>query len=78
MLLDGMQQVAASGQHLVRIGLMAHIPHDPVVGRIEDIVQCDRELHRAQPRRKMPAHLTHGMNQVLAQLGGDGGQLIGG
>ncbi len=78
MLLDGVQLVAASGQHLVRISLMAYVPYDPVVGRVKDIVQGDGELHRAQARGEMPAHLTHGVNQVLAQLGCNGGQLIGG
>ena len=30
-LLDGVQPVAAAGQHLVRIGLVADVPHQPVV-----------------------------------------------
>ena len=48
LLLDGAQLVAPAGQHLVRIGLVADVPHEPVVRRVEDIVQRDRELDGAE------------------------------
>src|ERR1700679_1567861 len=37
-LLDGVQASAPARQHLVRIGLVAHIPNKTVEGRIEYIV----------------------------------------
>ncbi len=40
--------VAPAGQDLVRIGLVAHVPDQPVFGRVEDIVQGDRQFHRAE------------------------------
>ena len=45
---DGMQPVAAPGEDLVPVGLVAHIPHQPVVRCIENIMQSNRQLDRAQ------------------------------
>ncbi|MCY1442274.1 hypothetical protein D9M71_586380 [compost metagenome] len=39
--------LAAAGEDLVRIGLMADVPHQTVVGRVEDIMQGDRQLDDA-------------------------------
>ncbi len=41
----------ASGEYLVGIGLMAHIPHQPVFRRVKYIVQGDGELNCAKVRR---------------------------
>ncbi len=40
--------VAATGQNLVRIGLMPDIPYDAVVRRIEHVMQGDGQFHRAE------------------------------
>ena len=40
--------LAPAGQHLVRIGLVAHVPDEAVVRRVEDVVQRDRQLDRAE------------------------------
>ena len=51
-LLDGVQLLAPAGQHLVRIGLVPDVPDQPVIGRVEHIMQRNREFDRAQvPRR---------------------------
>ena len=47
--------VAASGQDLVRIGLMADVPNQPVVRRIENIMQRDGELDHAEAGAEMAA-----------------------
>ena len=49
------KRFAATGEHLVRIGLVAHIPHDAIVRCLVDIMERDGELDRAEPRREMPA-----------------------
>jgi hypothetical protein len=67
-LFDGVQLIAAAGQHLVRVGLMAHIPYQAVMGRIEHIVQGYGELDSAQSRGKMPAPGADAVNQELAQF----------
>ena len=38
-------RLAASGEYLVRIGLVPDVPHDAVVRRIEHIVQRYRQFH---------------------------------
>ena len=49
-LLDRRQKISSAGQNLVRVSLMAHIPHQPVVRRIERVMQSDREFHGAERR----------------------------
>ena len=44
--------VAPAGQDLVRIGLVADVPDEAVVRRVEDVVQRDRQLDRAEARRR--------------------------
>ena len=39
--------VTASGEYLVRIALMAHIPDQPVFGRIEYIMDCRGQFDHA-------------------------------
>ncbi len=77
LLLDGVQSIATAGQHFVRIGLMANVPHQAVLRRVEDIMQSYRELHGAQAGGEVTAHLAHGVDQILAQLRGDLRQLAG-
>ena len=74
-LLDGVEPVAAAGEHLVRIGLVADVPHQPVARRLEDVVQCDRELDGAEPGGEMSAARGDALDQVVAQLVADFAQL---
>ena len=67
--------VAAAGQDLVRIGLVADIPDQPVVGRVEDVVQGDRQLDHAQAGAEMAAGDRHRIDQLGAQFGGELRQL---
>jgi hypothetical protein len=67
--------ITAASQYLVRISLVAHIPDDAVIRRVEHMVQGDGELDRAQVGRQMPAGLRHAVQQVVAQLGGQRVQL---
>ena len=54
-LLDGVQLIAAPGQYFVRIGLVADIPDQPVVGCIENVMKRHGEFDRAQARGKVAA-----------------------
>ncbi len=47
--------VAASGDDLVRISLMADIPDQPVVRGVEDVMQRDGEFDHAEARTEMAA-----------------------
>ena len=60
--------LAAAGQHLVGIGLVADVPDDAVVRRVEDVMQRDRQLDRAEIRRQMAAGPADRIDDELAQL----------
>ena len=61
---------APAGEDLVRIGLVAHVPHQPVVRGVEDGVQRDRQLDGAQVGAEVPAGARHVGEHALAQLVG--------
>ncbi|MNE00106.1 hypothetical protein D3C80_925030 [compost metagenome] len=75
LLAQGVHALAATGEDLVRIGLMTNVPHQAVVRGVEDVVQGDRQLDDAQAGAKMPTGLTHGVEQFLAQFVGQGLQV---
>ena len=62
--------LAPPGQDLVRIGLVAHVPDDAVLRRVEHVMQRHRQLDRAQVGRQVAAGAGHRIQQELAQLGG--------
>ena len=72
---DGAHRLAAAGEELVRIGLMADVPDQPVVRGVEDVVQGDGELDDAEAGAQMPAGLGDGVDEVGAQFVGDLSQL---
>ncbi len=43
--------LAPASEYLVRIGLVAHIPHQPVIRSVIDIMQRDGQLYHAQVGR---------------------------
>src|SRR5882672_9811811 len=61
---------AASGQDLVRIGLMADIPDDLVLRRIEDAVQGHGELDDAEASAEMAAGDRNRVDKLVAQFFG--------
>src|ERR1700730_8666770 len=67
-LLDGRELLAPPGQNLVRIGLMAYIPDQPIVGCLVHIMQCHREFDGAESRGKMPAARADALDQKLSQF----------
>lgn len=62
--------VTAPGEDLVRVGLVPHVPHQPVVRGVEHVVQGDGQLDDAQTGTKMPTGLPNGVEQFLAQFVG--------
>ena len=60
--------VPASCDYLVRIALMADIKDDAVNARVINPVQRDRQLHRSEVRREMPAGLRNIFYQKLSDL----------
>ena len=68
---DGGHPVLAASQDLVGVGLVSDVPDQLVVGGVEDIMQGDGQLDRAQARRKVPAGDADGLGQVVAQFFGE-------
>ena len=66
-----LHRLAPAGEDLVPVGLVAHVPHEAVVGRVEHVVQRDRELDRAEVRRQVAAGLRHRSSRNCAQLVGE-------
>ena len=62
--------VAAAGQDLVRIGLVADVPDQPVVRRVKYVVQRDGQLDHAQTGAKMAAGDRHSIDRLLPQFVG--------
>eukprot|EP00960_Hanusia_phi_P040979 754766-Hanusia_phi.AAC.1 len=55
-------------QHLVRVALVSHIPHDPVLGGVEHVVEGNRELGDPQGGGEMSSCLRHRLDHLPPQL----------
>ena len=67
-LADRLQLVAAAGQDLVRVGLVADVPEDLVARRVEQRVQRDRDLAGPEVGAEVAADLADRVDDVLADL----------
>ena len=67
--------VAPAGQDFVRIGLVADVPDEPVLGRVEHVMERDRQLDDAETGAEMAAGGGDGVDGLLAQLVGELTQL---
>ena len=70
-LADRRDLVAAAGEDLVRVGLVADVPEDLVLRRVEQRVQRDGDLAGAEVGAEVAADLPHRVDQQLADLLGD-------
>ena len=57
-----------AGEYLVSVGLVANVPHQTIIGRIENVVQSDSQFDGAEIRRKMSAGGGHRFNDEFAQF----------
>ena len=67
---DGAEPVLAPGEHFVDVNLMAHVPDKLVLGRVENAVQRDGQLHHAEIRAEMPAVFGEPGDQFLPDFPG--------
>ena len=65
------EPLEAAGQQLVRVGLVAGVPDDPVARRLEQPVERDRQLDDAERRAEVAAGRGDGRDDRLADLGGE-------
>ena len=68
LLAQGVELVAATGQHLVHVGLVAGVEDDRIVRRVEHPVQCERELDHAEVGAEMPTGCSDLVDQELSDL----------
>ena len=71
------ERLAAPGDQLVHVGLVAGVPQDHVAGGVEGPVQGQGELDHAQVGAEMAAGGRHRVDDELADLGGQERQLLG-
>src|SRR5690606_14535443 len=60
--------ISPAGQYLVRIGLVADIPDQPVVWRIENVMQRNGQFDHAEAGAEMPTRLRYRVNELCAKL----------
>ena len=63
-----MECVLASGQYLVSVGLMSHVPYDAVLRSVEDIVQGNCQLHDSKTTGKMSGVAAQFVNEKCTQF----------
>ena len=65
----GVELAFATCEYLVRIGLMAHVPHQFVVGSVEHIMQSHSKFHHPESRCQMPRMGGEDLNYIASQVG---------
>ena len=68
---------AATGEDFVRIGLVAHVPNQPVTRCIEDVMQSDGEFDDPKATAEMTARFRGSGNNLGAQFGCQPVQIAG-
>ena len=68
--------IAPSGQNFVGVGLVPDIPHDAIVGGIENMVQRHRQFDYTQPGTEMPPGARYRVEQVVSKLLGQLHQFV--
>jgi hypothetical protein len=66
---------ATAGEHLVGVSLVADVPYQAIVRRIEDMMQGHRQFHRTEVRGQVATGPGNGFHQESAQLVGQLRQL---
>jgi hypothetical protein len=67
-LADGLQLLAAAGEDLVRVGLVADVPQHLVARRVEQAVDGHGDLAGPQVGAEVAADLADGVDDQLAYL----------
>ena len=60
--------ITATGEDLVAIGLMTYIPHQLIVGGIENMMKRNRQLHYTEARTKVTSVNGNIVDDVLPQF----------
>ena len=60
--------IAPPGQNFVGIGLVADVPEETIAGRVEHVMEGDREFDDAKTGAKVAAGHRHGGDRLRAQF----------
>ena len=71
-----MHAVTSAGQNFVGITLVTDVPDQPVMGCVEQIVNCDRQFDYTKPGAKVTTGLLDNIDRVVTQFIGKLAQLI--
>ena len=63
-----MKPILAAGEDFIGVSLMANVPHQLVLRRVEDLEQGHGQLHGAQIGRQVPARAADRLNDQLADF----------
>ena len=74
-LADGVEVLAAAGEDLVDVGLVADVEEDLVLGRVENGVKGESELDDAEVGAEVAAGFGESLDEEFADLFGELGQL---
>ena len=64
----GVKDLTPTGEDLVPVGLVPHVPHQLIVWGVEHVVQGHGELHHAQAGAEVPALHAHHIDDEIAEL----------
>ena len=73
---NGVELFAATGENLVSVGLVPHVPHDAVVGGVEHVVQGHGQLDGAHARPEVSRVMGQRVDEEAAYLGTHLGQFF--
>ena len=71
LLAQGVESVVAAGDQLVGIGLVAHVPDDPVAIQIQGLIESQGELHHSETGAEVAAAGGDHFQMPFADLAGD-------
>ena len=66
-----MEAAVAAGDQLVGIGLVTHVPDDPILVEVKGLVERQGELDHPEAGAEVTAAGGHGFEMLLADLPGD-------
>ena len=75
-LAQGVEAIHSPGQQLVGVGLVPHVPDDPIPAGVEDAQQGQSQFDHAQGRSQMTARCRHGLDDHAAKFFAQPDQLL--
>ena len=75
-LAQGGKAILAAREDLVGVGLVAHVPHDAVLEKVEVVEEGDGQLHGAEVGTEVAPRFRHGGNEEGPHFGREPFELV--